>query len=745
MAKLFLGRTYNRFPSIWGDPDPANNRIFLNNYGHDFTTLSPKLAEIWYWQTRYGTWNHSIDFDNYAPIQLAPGMDGCAFAGGNNDIWFAPGIFNLWMCSLDYDTYKVTRAWKSTSGRVICSYPRSTAASNVVGDWWYGYNMSERSLGWRHSDGVFHAHCYEHTEEVAFVADSWTYVGTTITITKTPSHGLWLGDEIIISGATSSTNPPNGRYVITGRAATTITIQVGATPTGTAGGTMLVAGIARRSWGIQTEADGSAPNVASRVQLLEGYNYAYDDNNTAANTSSPTGTSLNFGTWKFWLGQDGTYAWYVGVTGGTTNAYHVTKYAMALGAGTETVVRTGDISGSGSSAVMMAFPSNLRHQSATQKIFYSGHIGSPSVGPAPMVFEWNPVSGDVAKTDCILQYGALGFSDFATTPTANAFNGNGYNSFWCRPHQFVDDSIPYITFTTIDGYYYANTLRFPTLKSRTWMTYSTTTAQPSILDFHSGINFSINDFPLSCVPYSNDGHRMAIFSLNGVAIYKWEPLTVSPSSWNYTTDGDTAVTVQASDHGFTVGDQITVTGATADANPPNGIYTVSDVPSTNSFVFYASTDMNGIPTGTAGGTILVRRGWRLKARHSVRARGYSVDSMGRLWVTARATSIGRVEIHLITDDIPSSIKIVLQSPVEGTDTRYLYQGSPISTAVLVDAYNSDNERMVVVLDLTIEGDSMEFDNGTSTIQVTTSSLTSLSVPITITGAGKSTITAKAII
>lgn len=747
MAKLFLGRTYYRYPSIWGDPDPANNRIFLNNYGHDFTTLAPKLSEMWYWQTRYNTWNHiTTDFDNYAPIQLAPGMDGCAYTGSNNDLWYAPGIFNLWMCSLDYDNYKVTRVWKSQSGRIVCTYPRTTAASNTIGDWWMGYNMSERSLAWRHSSNEFYAHCHEQVEDITIQADSWSYSGTTVTFTRAAGHGFWLGDEITVSGATADTNAPNGRWIITGRAATTITIQIDAAPTGVAGGTVLISGRAMRAWGIETEADGTAPNVAGRVALVEGYNYCYDDNSATANISSPQRTSLNIGTWKFWLGQNGTHAWYVGVTGGTTNSYAVTKYSMELGVGTETVEITGAVPAVATSAVMMAFPSNLRHDSQTKKVFYTGHFATTS-DLCPLLFQWNPVTGTVSYTEGVsVSYPTNHtFIDFASIPTANSWNGNGYNSYWCKPHQFVDGPQIFITFCTQDGYYYSNTARFPTLKSRTWMSYETTEANDTILSFHSGFNFSTSDFPLGWVPYSTSGDRLAVFSQNGVAILKWEPLTVVASSWSYTTAGDTYVTVTAANHGFSVGDQITVTGTTADTNAPNGVYTIAEVPDSDTFIYYASSDMNGIPTGQVGGVLTAKRGWVVKGRHSVRARGYSVDSLGRLWVTARATSIGRVEYHLISDDIPSSIKVVLQNPVSGTDTKYVYEGTTISTNLLVDAYNSNNERMAVTLELSIDGDSMEFNNGVTVQQVTTSSSASTSVPISITGAGKSTVNAKAII
>lgn len=749
MAKLILGRTYYRYPSIWGDPDTSNNRIFLNNYGYDYTTLAPRLSEMWMWQARMGTWNFQVtsDFDNYGPIQLAPGMDGCAYAGGEGDIWYMPGIFNLWQVSLDYGTYKCTRAWKSTNGRVICSYPRSSTTSNTVGDWWQGYNMSERSLAWEHSTNTFYSHIWEHTENISFVADSWTYSGTTITVTKT-NHGFWIGDEIVVSGATSDTNEPNGRFVIISRAnADTFTYQVPVAPTGVAGGSMLISGVSRRGWGVETEGNGTAPNVAMRTALLTGYGYNYGDDTNDTN-STPTLTSLDIGTWKFWMGQDGTYAWYVGVLGGTTNSYDIYKYELAGGVGTETTELATQLPVDPLSAVVMAFPSNLRHDSNTKKVFYSGHFKGTLDDFEAMKFEWNPVAGTVTKSDCSYLYPAgANFATFASRPTASNWNGNGYNVMWCKPHQIHDPSDAskaFVTNCVQDGYYQTNQARFPTLKSRAWMTYLVAKSSDNIMDFHSGINFSASEFPLSWVPYNSDGTKIVTFSLNGTTIWRWDPLSVNASSWTYNTSGSTEVTVNATNHGFTVGDIVTITGTTADTNPPNGIYPVSEA-TANSFKFYTTSDMSGTPTGTAGGTMNIKRGWRAGARYGVRARGYSIDSLGRLWVTARATSVGRVEIHLITDDMPSTITLKLQNPVEGTETRYVYEGTDISTNVLVDAYDSEGNRMSVVVNLTIIGSSMEFNNSTSTTQITTSASQSTSVPITITGAGKSSIKAEAII
>lgn len=64
--------------------------------------------------------------------------------------------------------------------------------------------------------------------------NSWSYSGTTITLNVT-SHTFIAGDHIEISGLISTTNAPNGIYLVTSVTTGTIVFTAYATPTGTAG------------------------------------------------------------------------------------------------------------------------------------------------------------------------------------------------------------------------------------------------------------------------------------------------------------------------------------------------------------------------------------------------------------------------------------------------------------------------------------------------------------------------------
>lgn len=83
----------------------------------------------------------------------------------------------------------------------------------------------------------------------SFTATSWSYSGTTITVTKA-IHGLLSSPTttVTLSGATATTNAPNGTYTITSATADTFTFTATAAPTGTAGGTVTVKTTGRENY-----------------------------------------------------------------------------------------------------------------------------------------------------------------------------------------------------------------------------------------------------------------------------------------------------------------------------------------------------------------------------------------------------------------------------------------------------------------------------------------------------------------
>jgi hypothetical protein len=751
MAKLLLARSFNRWPTIWMDPDTTKSRIFLDTMAYDYATLSPKFLEQFFWQNRQGLFNVSpIDLDNFGPIQTN-NIDALGWADGNNSIWNQPGIFNLWMMSLDPWVTKCVRAFRSVNGVNILIGVASGTTSDQYGSWWFGADMTKRSLGSHTQDTNYYCHLYEHNESINFNASSWSYSGTTVTVNQN-NHGFTVNDTVVITGTTSTTNPPNGTYVILTVANTNVfTYRVATAPTGAAGGTMNVVGNSQRLYGFEPERDGTAPSILTRFVKYERHNYINNDqiaSGTTPGASTPVRTSLAWGTHKFWLGTDDANIFIVSVATAANNV-SVERYTLAGG----TNVATGILAASVANAttnILNQFPSNIRDDSATRKVFYTGHFNTSGL-ISPLRIVWNKsASSTFASTACTMVHpaGTTG-NTFVDVATSNTYNANGYNVFWCKPHQFTIDGVNYITFVTVDGFFYANTARFASIRQRTWATYviSAGTAD-NTLTFHSGCSFpDVNDFPLNAIPFTQAGNKMVVASSNNTTIYTYDVRTFTASSWSYatTTNGITSVTITLANHGLSVGTNITISGTTASTNAPNGVYKIATVPTVNTFTYIVDITTSGVPTGVAGGTPAISLGWQATTVSAVRARGMGVDTLGRLWVTARTPSIGRVEIHLITEDQANSITIRLSNAIDGTDLRYVYEGTTISANALVDVFNAGGSRVVASVILTIEGSSMTFANGATSTSVTTSASTSTQVPVSIISAGQSQILASIII
>ena len=840
MAKFLTTRVATRYGTIWEDPDTSKNRLWIDNYAYDKTTLAPRSGEQWFWQTRTNLLNTSTDYDNYGPVQLAQGaVDGTAFSASQNDIYYMPGIFNTWQCSLDQQDVTPALVWRTTarSGKTIATYPRSVTTNETTGDWWCGDDMNERAQSWRQADTAQYCHLFERIDPIDVNAISWSYSGTTITV-NLYSHGLMPGDTVTISGATATTNPPNGTWIVNTVATNSFTFIAALTPTGTAGGIMNVIAECRSAFGFETE--NGTPMM--RLNVLKGYQWTYEDNSATAGVSRPTYTTLNSSDWKFYIGRDSHFMYVAQMAGATTNAYTINRYSIGRGVGTTTTIASALTPTNVQNSIIPAFPSNIRHADSTRKVFYSGHYNT-SNALAPMRFVWtkgtsnvsfiptnmtysgttitvtypnhnlkvgDPISVSgvtsttlppignyfavasvannnvftytsvntptgtlafasanvsavtttadlanlVTRADCTMTYpGTTSFSTYASIATASSWNGNGINNWWCQPYQFSINSNNYITFTVSDSFYYSSQARFPTLKSRTWMTYQVDSGNDATLIFHSAINFpTITDFPLSWAPYganTNNQNKVLIFGTTGTGILKFNEKSFDAESWSYSANADgfntATITVTAVNHSLNVGDIITVSGTlVTGANPPNGCFRVFSIPTANTFKYITDTNMSGIPSGTVSvvGTPNIKLGWQGGYKNNIRARGYGIDNLDRIWLTSRNSTVGRVTVHVISDAIPSSVNIRLQDyDTSGVDdTKYIYTGIDINTFLYVDVYNSLNERMSTSLTLSITGDTMRFLEGDYyTKTITTNSSSTLSVPVVLTGPGRNTI------
>lgn len=114
------------------------------------------------------------------------------------------------------------------------------------------------------------------------------------------------------------------------------------------------------------------------------------------------------------------------------------------------------------------------------------------------------------------------------------------------------------------------------------------------------------------------------------------------------------------------------------------------------------------------------------------------DNTGRIWATD-VGPLGQGRLHLISPTTPVTITVTPAS------TNYSYAGSPITSSVAVNAYDSTGSRIAVAVKLVINGASMTFANSNLTVTVTTSASADTTVPIYIINGGVSNIIASAAI
>lgn len=758
MALIHRSKTQFNFPLVWVDPNTTKDRIWIDGFAYTYTALAPKALDRFYWQTRSNVRNTSstVDFDDYAPIQTG-NLDGNAWTSGNNVAYACPGLFDNWILSLDYQNYKPTRNWRSAGGLTVLTYPRTNNSTHQYGDWWIGEDMVDRSQAHRLDDTAYYVHLYEQTENINFTAESWSYSGTTITVTKT-NHGLYFGDVVTISGMTATTNAPSGTYFIaTVPNNNSFTFTALLTPTGTAGGTVTVTGTTRRGWGLEHEGQRATYATSGMsVSIIQGYDNVYNDNdatvdtalkNTAARSRPYFDQKTLGGGWKFFLGVDSQFFWVVKTEGITNFDYSVLKYDMLGGVGTETTVLAATTVTTPLANVIPTIPSNLRHDASNRKVFYSSHFNTTQLAPLRLI--WDKDAGTISTSACTLVYpNTYNFATYCALPTANNFNSFGYNNWWIKGHQFTKNGVNYITFCTLDKFIYSNSARFPSRKARTWLTFSigASTADDN-LTFHSALTFETTSvFPMGWVPYNSAGTKLAIFNNIGSGVWEFNDTTFDADSWTYTTINNTLsrVVVTKTNHGLTVGSSITTAGtANATTNPPIGDYTISEVISANQFAFIADANNTGVITGTATGTLNIRTGWQLNFQASLRARGYGIDASGRLWIGTRITGTGRMEAHVIGETVPATIDIKLSNPAANTFNKYIYTTGDENTNILVNVYDYMNNRVSKPVVLTIKSSNVTFAGGATSIKITSSASQDTTVPIIVKSVGQTLITATA--
>lgn len=173
------------------------------------------------------------------------------------------------------------------------------------------------------------------------------------------------------------------------------------------------------------------------------------------------------------------------------------------------------------------FPSNISRLFGDIWIFYSSHWDASGI-LSPKLIRWDKSSMVFTVKECSMVYpGTTAYSDYGAPPTSNNFTANTASNWWMKPHLFT---VPgtlrnFITFCTIEKciqYYYSERWN-ASQQQRNWITYEINDADPSILTYHSHIEWPNTwEFPRSWVPVNDSGDQILVMLNGRTVLYQWD-------------------------------------------------------------------------------------------------------------------------------------------------------------------------------------------------------------------------------
>ena len=242
----------------------------------------------------------------------------------------------------------------------------------------------------------------------------------------------------------------------------------------------------------------------------------------------------------FFLGVDQlNFTWWLNV-----DEYDYSKYTIYKINGTTkavTTVRSGGWNQDATQRWTRRFPSNIRRDSATRRVFYSSHYNSTGTTLTPIQYVIDASAGSLAATTCTMVYpGSTTYQSYAANMTvAGVITGdsgaNVYNrpSPWLsKPHQFTIGSTNYISFWPIDmaAAYGSGASRYPSQAARTMMTYTISAApNDNVLTYHSNYPFQdLFSMPRGIFPINSNGYQLAVPITGGLTFMGFNETT----GWN---------------------------------------------------------------------------------------------------------------------------------------------------------------------------------------------------------------------
>lgn len=152
MPKITALKNAQLYGYIIEDPDPINNRVFIDNRPYKLSDLTPESNGFFAYSsvgTESITVTESVDHKDF-PVIITQGKHGNTLGNTRTQWQGKLGAWDPWLCYLDYN-FNSSRAFidRKDSEFLSIAYPRDLSTADIRADMWLGVNMSKSSPVYR--------------------------------------------------------------------------------------------------------------------------------------------------------------------------------------------------------------------------------------------------------------------------------------------------------------------------------------------------------------------------------------------------------------------------------------------------------------------------------------------------------------------------------------------------------------------------------------------------------------------
>lgn len=325
------------------------------------------------------------------------------------------------------------------------------------------------------------------------------------------------------------------------------------------------------------------------------------------------------------------------------------------------------------------FPSNIRHYSASRKVFYQTDWDNNPIQDEKELlltqFTWNPVSGTVNSKNCIINWpaGKKTVDYVRMIRYESTWHSGTRNAWFYKPHQFTVNGVNYLTVLWIDRYgpnsWSERIRRYQNDKRAVWVTFTIGSGENDhILTYHSHIylGYLPRNYVRYYMPANPQGTQLILVKGEYVSTMSFDTVK-----------------------GWFEHDEIPVSAKSIGIDSVNRIWIIDS--SNNSYYDTNSWDY-------------------------VDGQGYN-----RIYTYSPSTPL-TIDFNLTTRD-------------------FTYAGTNVVTTATVEVRDSSGSRVEKNIRLTITGGNLTFSDGSQSRTVLTSSTQSVNVGLIISGGGRPSVTA----